>query len=274
TMSYALGIGVNEVRGLQSYSHGGSDIAHRAFAVYFPEINSGVIAMSNNANFPSGNIANDLAEVFFEEAFEAEEEEGEDSEEGEEEGEESAEVEVPLELLESYTGRYMIAGVGVVLEYSVVDGVLKMNIEGQPEATLTPLSQTEFKYEGGAEATVKFISNDEGEVTGAVHSQGGQDYEMEAIPPYAPTLEDLKAYTGTYFSKELGVFYNLELHDSTLVLLIRNTEEVELSAVKEDIYNGDVYFIGEVAFERDPSGMVTGFAASNGRTRGIRFEKY
>jgi hypothetical protein len=31
TMSYALGIGVDEFRGLKSYNHGGADIAHRPF---------------------------------------------------------------------------------------------------------------------------------------------------------------------------------------------------------------------------------------------------
>ncbi|MCK5068273.1 MAG: hypothetical protein KAR16_12575, partial [Bacteroidales bacterium] len=161
----------------------------------------------------------------------------------------------------------------VVLEYSVVDGVMKMNMEGQPEAILTPLSQSEFKYEG-VEATIEFKTNEQGEVTGAVHSQGGQDYELEAIPPYEASLEELQAYTGRYFSKELDVFYNLELHDSTLVLLIRNTKEIELSVVKEDVYKGDIFFIGELAFVKDESGSVTGFSASNGRTKGIGFERY
>ena len=161
----------------------------------------------------------------------------------------------------------------MVLEYSVVEGVLKMNMEGQPEATLTPLSQSEFKYEG-VEATIEFKTNDQGEVTGAVHSQGGQNFELEAVPPYEASLEELQAYTGRYFSKELDVFYNLELHDSTLVLLIRNTREIKLSVVKEDVYGGDISFIGELTFVRNQSGIVTGFAASNGRTRGIGFERY
>ena len=65
TMNYALGISVGELRGLKMYSHGGADIAHRAMLLYFPEINAGVVALSNNATFPSGNIANREAEAFF-----------------------------------------------------------------------------------------------------------------------------------------------------------------------------------------------------------------
>ena len=58
-----------------------------------------------------------------------------------------------------------------------------------------------------------------------------------------------------------------------MVLLIRNTAEIKLSVIKEDVYKGDTYFIGELVFVKDDAGSVTGFAASNGRTRGILFER-
>jgi hypothetical protein len=46
-----------------------------------------------------------------------------------------------------------------------------------------------------------------------------------------------------------------------------------LPNLKKDIYKGNVFFIGEVEFQRDKSGSVTGFKASNGRTKGIGFER-
>ena len=147
-----------------------------------------------------------------------------------------------------------------------------MSTEGQPEVYLSPLSESEFSYEG-VEATIVFKTNEQGEVTGAVHSQGGQKYQLERVAPYEPNVDELQALTGKFFSKELETFYTLELRDTTLMLLIRNTKEVELSAMKEDTYKGDIYFIGELVFQRDNSGRVTGFTAANGRTRGIVFEK-
>jgi len=276
TMSYALGIGVDEFRGLTSYSHGGADIAHRAFLVYFPDIDAGVVAMSNNANFNSGDIANEMAELYFGDSMDPEEEEvGEETGEETTEAEEtdSKEVMVPEELLQTYAGKYLLAGMGAVLEYEVVDGRLRMSTEGQPEIYLDPLSESEFTYEG-VEASVEFLRNDQGEVSGAVHTQGGQKFELERVPPYEPTVEELQALTGKFFSKELETFYTLEMRDTTLTLLIRNTKEIELSALKEDNFKGDIYFIGELVFQRDASGQVTGFTAANGRTRGIWFEKY
>ncbi len=236
----------------------------------FPEINGGVVAMSNNAGFNSGGIAYEMAELYFGEEMEPEE--GEEAKTGEEaeEAAESREVMVPGELLEAYAGEYLLTGMGVELSYEVVDGRLKMSMEGQPEVYLTPLSETEFKYED-VEATIEFKSNEEGEVTTAVHSQGGQKFELQRVAPYAPTVEELQALTGKFFSRELETFYTLEVRDTTLVLLIRNTKEIELSAVKEDLYKGDIFFIGELEFQRDQTGQVTGFTAANGRTRGIGF---
>ena len=83
----------------------------------------------------------------------------------------------------------------------------------------------------------------------------------------------MHALTGKFFSRELETFYTLELRDTTLVLLIRNTDDIELSAIKEDSYKGDVFFIGDLTFQRNDRGEVTGFTASNGRTKGIRFQK-
>lgn len=275
TMSYALGIGVGEFRGLKNYSHGGADIAHRAFLVYFPEIDGGVVAMSNNANFASNNIAFHMAEVYFGDQMEPEA--GAETEEGAADADESESaaddpITVPEELLQDYAGKYLLTGMGLEIEFKLVDGELKANIEGQPEATMIPLSQSEFRYED-SDASIEFIRKEEAEVTGAVHSQGGQQFQLERVAPYKATLEDLQELTGKYFSPELETFYTLEMQDTTLMLLIRNTDEIELSAIAKDKYKGNIYFIGELVFQRDEQGQLTGFSASNGRTKGIRFEK-
>jgi len=144
TMSYALGIAVDEFRGLKSYNHGGADIAHRAFLVYFPEIDAGVVAMSNNGSFNSSGIAYEMAELYFEDMMDPEEED----EEGAGEEADSTAILVPEEVLQDYAGRYLLTGIGIAMEFEVVDGRLKMNIEGQPETYLDPLSTSEFKYEG------------------------------------------------------------------------------------------------------------------------------
>ena len=93
------------------------------------------------------------------------------------------------------------------------------------------------------------------------------------MAPYEPSVEELKEFEGRYYSNELQTFYTLEVKDSTLMLMIGDTEDIGLDPVDEDNFTGDFFFIGQMNFMRNDRGEVTGFTVSNGPTRGIRFER-
>ena len=263
TLDYGLGIFVGEYRGLKRYSHGGADIAHRAMLYYFPEIDAGVAALSNNGMFASGYVADAMANVFFKDELEPEE--------APEEKKDTAGVEVPEKLLKTYAGKYKMTTIGMVLEFTLEEGTLVFHAEGQPALEMIPRSDSVFDYKG-VEATLVFHLDSAGNVAYAIHTQGGTKYELVPVAPYEPSVEELKEFEGRYYSDELQTFYTLEVKDSTLILMIRNTEDIELDPVDEDNFTGDVFFIGQMNFMRNDGGEVTGFTVSNGRTRGIRFE--
>ena len=78
-------------------------------------------------------------------------------------------------------------------------------------------------------------------------------------------------YAGRYFSEELETFYTLEVRDGTLTIVHRRFE-LELRPGDEHEFAGG-YPIAEAAFEVDGNGEVVALLASNGRTRGVRFER-
>ncbi len=267
TIPYALGLSIGERRGLRQVSHGGSDVAHRAMLMYFPGIDAGVVTLSNNAGF-TGRIAGQVAEAFFEEYMEEETEE--------EERAEGEPIVVPAEVLDTYTGRFEAEGIGLVIEF-IRDGdrfyIVIAHGTGQPEFDLTAQSDSVFTPEGVA-ATVTFHRNDDGDVEQATFHQGGRDVPLHRLPPYAPTLEELQAYTGRYYSEELETFYTLAIVDSALVAQHRRMDEdISLTPKREDTFTGSAFFMGDVEFIRNQDGAVTGFTVSNGRTRGVLFEK-
>ena len=53
----------------------------------------------------------------------------------------------------------------------------------------------------------------------------------------------------------------------------RNLKDITFSPIENDTFKGDVFFMNEVAFIRDPNGEVNAFSVSNGRTKGIYFKK-
>ena len=267
TLDYGFGIGVGEYRGLKRYSHGGADIAHRAMMTYFPEINSGVITLSNNASFSTG-IANDLVNLYFEDKLEKE-----DEEEGEEDSEkEDGTYAVSEDILTSYVGKFKLEDLGMIMEYSLEEGSLVSKVSGQSDLKLTAITDSTFTY-NGVDATALFKKNGEGKVNMVIHSQGGEDYELERLPPYEASLNELTEYSGKYFSEELETFYTIKLKDSILIAKLRNFEDIELSTAEKDNFNADVFFIQEMAFKRDERGLINGFEISNGRTKGVSFEK-
>ncbi|MEP2935873.1 MAG: serine hydrolase domain-containing protein [Gilvibacter sp.] len=266
TLDYAFGIGVGEYRGLTRYAHGGADIAHRAMMTYFPEINSGVITLSNNAGF-DGGMAGELIDLYFEDKLESE-----DAEEGEEEAEETGEFTVSDEILNSIEGTFKFEEIPMMLEFTVIDGVLNGEPTGQEKVELVPTSDSIFiNEELGVELIFKAATD--GSVDTAAFSQGGANFTLNRLPPYSPTLEELDSYTGTYFSIELEVFYTLKVKDSILVASMRNVEDITLSTAEKDNFTADVFYIAEMVFSRDDQGIINGFEISNGRTKGIKFEK-
>lgn len=268
TLDYGFGIGVGEYRGLKRYMHSGADIAHRAVMAYFPEINSGVIALSNNASF-SGGIGRDLVDLYFEDKLEQDEEEESTDEVATETGKHT----VSEEILSTYVGNYKIEAIGLIMQYSIADdGTLMSEATGQSELGLTAVNDSTFTY-NGVEATVLFKRNSDGGVTTAVHTQGAEDYVLDRLPPYEASMDDLAEYSGKYFSEELETFYTIRLKDSSLVAGLRNFEDIELSTSEKDNFSADVFFIQEMVFKRNEEGILNGFELSNGRTKGVSFEK-
>ena len=86
-------------------------------------------------------------------------------------------------------------------------------------------------------------------------------------------MEELAEYAGTYFSAELEVFYRVMIKDSSLVAKMRNFDDIELSTSEKDKFSSNVFFVAEMNYLRDEDGNITGFTVSNGRTKGILFEK-
>lgn len=65
SIPYAFGIVHAEQRGIKMLVHGGADAGYRTLLAYYPELDAGVIALGNEAEFNSGAILRDVTEAFF-----------------------------------------------------------------------------------------------------------------------------------------------------------------------------------------------------------------
>lgn len=265
---YGLGLFIQEYKGLKYFQHGGADVAHRSMLMIFPEINAAVVTQSNNAGF-NGSIPTQVAEAFFAEHMEQEESA---PEEEPEEVESAEEFVYDAANFEALTGRYELSVMpGFILTFSRDEDRIYAQATGQPEIDITATSDSTFTLVG-VPASVTFHRNEDGSADSLTLHQNGNHIAKKIA--FELNLEDMEEYTGRYFSDEIETLYTIAIEDSGLVLKNYQFEEpIKLSAGSTDSFGGG-FPIAEVTFKRNESGEITGFNASNGRTRGVFFAKW
>lgn len=259
---YGLGLGLGEFRGREIYAHTGGDVAHRTYFGYYPELESGVIVMSNNATFNLG-MGQQIALAFLEDEFEPEEEE-EEAETGEGMSEER---------LEAIAGDWRITAptASMDIEYLVEDGELYAQATGQPRFQVVPTSDSTASFQG-VPATVTFHFEPDGTVDSATHHQG-PSMPMTRVEKVELTTDELAAFTGRYYSEELETWFELKLEDDELMAHNVRMEPLTLTHRDGDEFSSSAFFLATIAFERSGSGRITGFMASNGRTKNVWFKR-
>ncbi len=262
---YGLGLGLDELGGRTLYWHTGGDISHRAYLGYLPELESGVILMSNNAGFDL-SLGEPIARLFFGDELEPEE-----TAEGDEP---DAEGSMSDERKGAIAGDWVleVQGLTIPMEVSVEDGEVYIEFTGQDRTAAQPTSDSTVTI-AAADATFTFRADPDGNVTSGAATQGGIEMTIRRAEKTALTEADLQGYAGRYFSEELETFMRIAVEDGGLVLHQLGQTPQPLSQVTGDSFSAEVFHLNEIAFQRADNGSVTGFTVSNGRTRGVLFER-
>ncbi|MEM0962782.1 MAG: serine hydrolase [Bacteroidota bacterium] len=271
---YGLGLFLREHRGLRTVEHGGSDAGHRADFVYYPEIESGIVVLTNSSLVPAR--AREIADVFFADAFPPE---------PTPEAPLAAEVDAPEPTpdaepfdaesfapadFDAYVGRYEFDTVpGVVLTFSREDDRLLLQVLDRTPIEIVPVGTTTFEAPSTG-ARAEFFPDDDGTVTRVVYTSA-RSYPSTRLPDEDPIVPE--AYAGRYVSDELGALYTIRVEDEELTLThVRLDNPSPLRHITGDRFTGGGP-LGDLEFERGEDGSVTGFVAGAGRTRDVRFER-
>ncbi|QEG43067.1 serine hydrolase [Roseimaritima ulvae] len=97
-----------------------------------------------------------------------------------------ATVQLPVETLDRYVGTYDYGAAKMIIRR---DGErLLAKLGNQPEFPILPENETTFHWQV-VEASIQFTVDDEGTVSGAMHTQGGRQFPVNKIPA-APVKEE------------------------------------------------------------------------------------
>ena len=260
TIDYALGLSIDRYRGIRRVQHGGSWAGFGAVLARFPEHHTSIIVECNRGDANVGLYANKVADAVLAAQFT-------EAVTGDEEGnpslrEDRKPIVLARDRLARWEGVYVSRHVpSAVLLFKSRDATLFVEAQQGP-FPLQPFSETEFAVPGVGDA-VEFAEH--GDVVSAVAF--GNVY-VRSNPVEIP-VDRLRAYTGSYWSREIRATFELTLEDDELVLRRTGREPDRLVALAPDNFFGSGLGI-RFAMERQ---RVTSFEVDAGRARGIVFEK-
>jgi CubicO group peptidase (beta-lactamase class C family) len=259
TTGYALGIRVDEHRGLRRLDHGGAHAGYRAQLSYYPELEAGVVVLSNYDEVDAGAIADSVAGFAFGERMEP------PPEDPLAWTQEAEAIALDSAQLARYSGTYR----------SEEDDVVTLEVKGDTLVgngafPLVPVADTLFRVQG-VDAVVAFRSGGERAVPALTVYQSGEEARYRRIEPWNPTPAELESFTGRYESPELETTYRLTVADAQLVARHRWRGRMPLIPLGEDAFRTEDGL--RLEFDRNDVGLVTGFYASLGRTQDVWFGK-
>jgi hypothetical protein len=93
---------------------------------------------------------------------------------------------------------------------------------------------------------------------------------FDLITQAKPTPNQLAFYAGSYVSQEIDPVYRIVVDDGALVLKRLKAKSQKLEPILEDDFQARD---GNIRFEKDAAGTITGFVLDSGRIKNFHFKK-
>jgi len=258
TIAYMHGLSAGRYRGLRTVSHSGADAGYRSAFLRFPDQRTTFVAL---CNFPSANPmdrAYRVAEVYLGDAMEPRAAATATADE--------PTVPASPAALRPLAGVYRGELPGQVVGIRLDGDALRIGFEGG--SALRPLGDGRFEVVGQGTVVTLRPGTDGAAATLRVPGLG----TATRVEAWSPSGSDLRPFTGTYVSDELGTDYRITLEDEELVVRHRKLGALRLVPTFRDAF----LVAGEGAaavFTRDAAGAVDGFGLSDGRVWNVRFRR-
>lgn len=259
TIDYALGLTIGEYRGLRRVSHGGAWAGFRAHLARFPDQRTSVIVACNRGDADAGGYAAAVADAVLADAF---------PEGAAPDRPDLARREEPITLdasqLARWEGLYRTPDEPNYWRFEVRDGALHILAPGRA-IPLLPLSETRFVMDGPG-VPVGFQAETDEWPEGV---RVGSTVFLRQVPAEL-SASDRRALSGTYWSPELGVGFELRA-DGESLWLVRPDQEPErfLPGIEDEFEVGGV----AVVVLRGPDEAIEGLEIHAGRVTGLVFER-
>jgi hypothetical protein len=260
---YGFGLDIETYRGLNEFGHGGAFNGFSADMIHFPDQRFSVLCLCNTANVESGRLTRQVADIYLGGAFKAE-----STAKG---LPEPKVIQVAEQELNAVAGSYFNFANNNFRRIYVKSGKLFYS-RGGSESELAPLGNNRFLMLGVPDQIeISFKSPRPGAPLQMFTASNGKViFVHDAVKTATYTPEQLREFSGTFFSEEIEASYTISLKGDKLMLRRKNVDgETPLAG-----QFADAFFAagtGGIRFIRDTQNRVNGFLLTTGRVRNLRF---
>lgn len=266
-VAYGFGLEQDTYQGLKTIWHTGAWCGYRTIIINYPEQHFAIITLSNaDDNDIGGLYVREIAAVFLKDVLKTNEQEVERVKT-------LPTIKLDNAVLQKYTGRFkMDVNNGPTLSFTIENGQL-VGHNGNVSFGLEARTESCF-YDPSDRATITFDNSDTYVFRDAgitIRANRTTDEPVKKIK-FNPTVAQLKAYTGTYYSDELETLYLIDIEDGHLALRHFRRGEYDLHA---EPYTANEFRsnTGTIDFYMNAKNQVAGFKLSGERVKNIRFSK-
>jgi CubicO group peptidase (beta-lactamase class C family) len=266
-IDYASGLFISEYKGLKTISHGGSFVGFRAELLRFPDQHLSIAIFANRGDANPSAMANQVADIMLKSSLIDANTATQDAIKN---IKNNSFIKLSASELKNYAGNYWNENDSYARKIYVKNDTLRYYRNKDNESVLMPISANEFKMINvNADLLIRFDNKEKRSMTMIVN--GGKPVLFNTYQPKVYTTQELASFSGTYYSKELDVFYSLKLEDDLLTLYINDSKKAPLKSIMKDLFSNDDY--GSFQFENDQEGKLIGFRLAAGRVKNLKFEK-
>lgn len=231
TLTYASGLEIKEHKGLKTIDHGGREPGYWSDIIRFPEQKFTVIVFTNREDANATPLGYRIADIFLEEKFETPIEKIE------------PERKIEFKKLSSNTLKKFEASYWNADDKSSRKVFIKNDnliYQRGPGSIhpLAPIGNDEFKVMETPpfiKAFVRFKKNKD-QYNLIVTINGDEEKPFEAYIPTTYSANELKAFTGKYFSEEIDTKYELKLDKGQLWLFLNGKREFPLRHKRDQLF--------------------------------------
>jgi len=264
TFGGALGQFVDTTRGLKQIQHGGADAGYRTFFGRFPEQDFAVMVFSNYAAFNPREKASKIADLYLEEYY--------TEDQPTPLNEKYEKTSLSANQLKKFTGHYWNDEQVSSIKIDLKDDTLRYYINENRKTPLMPVTGNAFIVTIRDECRKVEFKDTADTKTMIVSDKHEESTAYKYYEPAEYSEDQLREFSGTYYSEELQTFYDFELVDGKLTAKHLRTGEVELTPVKDDLFKGNRWHFRKIKFVRKDNN-IDGIKVSSGRVRDLLFEK-